>query len=94
MDNTNKFTLIGWVCLIYSFVTNFQLTLAIIFAIAIMLVTLSNVTDKYDTNDIEEVTRIMNTSLDELKEFGSILFMGVSSFIMWVVVFHRFLSII
>lgn len=94
MDNTNKFTLIGWVCLVYSFVTNFQLTLAIILAIAIMLVTLTNVTDKYDTNDIEEVTRIMNTSLDELKEFGSMLFMGVSSFIMWVVVFYRFLSII
>lgn len=81
----------GWVCLIYSFVANFQLTLAIILSILVILVTIAKLTDDGKKNEIEEVTQIMNTSLDELKEVGSMVFVGVSSFIMCVVVFYRFI---
>ena len=62
MNNIEKFTLLGWVCLIYSLIANFQLTLAIIFALIIMLITFSALTDK-NNDDIEDALETMNTSL-------------------------------
>ena len=85
--------LLGWVCLICSFVINFQLTLAIILAFVIMLITINGFTNK-DKDDIEDVLEVMNTSLDEIKDVAVLVFVGASLFIMWVVTFHRFLMAI
>lgn len=90
MNNIEKFTLLGWACLIYSLIANFQLTLAIIFALIIMLITFSALTDK-NNDDIEDALETMNTSLDEMEDVVSYIFVGVTGFIMCVVVFYNFL---
>lgn len=90
MNNIEKFTLLGWVCLIYSLIANFQLTLAIIFALIIMLITFSALTDK-NNDDIEDALETMNTSLDEMEDVLSYIFVGATGFIMCVVVFYNFL---
>lgn len=90
MNNIEKFTLLGWACLIYSLIANFQLTLAIIFALIIMLITFSALTDK-NNDDIEDALETMNTSLDEMEDVLSYIFVGATGFIMCVVVFYNFL---
>lgn len=90
MNNIEKFTLLGWACLIYSLIANFQLTLAIIFALIIMLITFSALTDK-NNDDIEDALETMNTSLDEMEDVVSYIFVGATGFIMCVVVFYNFL---
>lgn len=90
MNNIEKFTLLGWACLIYSLIANFQLTLAIIFALIIMLITFSALTDK-NNDDIEDALETMNTSLDEMEDVVSYIFVSVTGFIMCVVVFYNFL---
>lgn len=90
MNNIEKFTLLGWACLIYSLIANFQLTLAIIFALIIMLITFSVLTDK-NNDDIEDALETMNTSLDEMEDVVSYIFVGATGFIMCVVVFYNFL---
>ena len=90
MNNIEKFTLLGWACLIYSLIANFQLTLAIIFALIIMLITFSALTDK-NNDDIEDALETMNTSLDEMEDVFSYIFVGATGFIMCVVVFYNFL---
>lgn len=90
MNNIEKITLLGWVCLIYSLIANFQLTLAIIFALIIMLITFSALTDK-NNDDIEDALETMNTSLDEMEDVVSYIFVGATGFIMCVVVFYNFL---
>ena len=90
MNNIEKFTLLGWVCLIYSLIANFQLTLAIIFALIIMLITFSALTDK-NNDDIEDALETMNTYLDEMEDVLSYIFVGATGFIMCVVVFYNFL---
>lgn len=93
MNNIEKFTLLGWACLIYSLIANFQLTLAIIFALIIMLITFSALTDK-NNDDIEDALETMNTSLDEMEDVVSYIFVGATGFIMCVVVFYNFLMAI
>ena len=90
MNNIEKFTLLGWACLIYSLIANFQLTLAIIFALIIMLITFSVLTDN-NNDDIEDALETMNTSLDEMEDVLSYIFVGATGFIMCVVVFYNFL---
>lgn len=90
MNNIEKFTLLGWACIIYSLIANFQLTLAIIFALIIMLITFSALTDK-NNDDIEDALETMNTSLDEMEDVVSYIFVGATGFIMFVVVFYNFL---
>lgn len=90
MNKIEKFTLLGWACLIYSLIANFQLTLAIIFALIIMLITFSALTDK-NNDDIEDALETMNTSLDEMEDVVSYIFVGATGFIMCVVVFYNFL---
>lgn len=90
MNNIEKFTLLGWVCLIYSLIANFQLTLAIIFALIIMFITFSVLTDN-NNDDIEDALETMNTSLDEMEDVVSYIFVGATGFIMFVVVFYNFL---
>lgn len=90
MNNIEKFTLLGWACLIYSLIANFQLTLAIIFALIIMLITFSALTDK-NNDDIEDALETMNISLDEMEDVVSYIFVGATGFIMCVVVFYNFL---
>lgn len=93
MNNREKFTLLGWVCIIYSFIANFQLTLAIILALVIMVISFGNLTDK-DSDDIDGALEMMNTSFDELKDVAVGVFVCVAGFIMWVVVFHKILMVI
>lgn len=93
MNNIEKFTLLGWACLIYSLIANFQLTLAIIFALIIMLITFSALTDK-NNDDIEDALETMNTSLDEMEDVVSYIFVGATGFIMCVVAFYNFLMAI
>lgn len=90
MNNREKFTLLGWVCIIYSFIANFQLTLAIILALVIMVISFGKLTDK-NSDDIDDALEMMNTSFDELKDVAVGVFVWVSVFIMWVVVFHKIL---
>lgn len=90
MNNIEKITLLGWVCLIYSLIANFQLTLAIIFALIIMFITFSVLTDN-NNDDIEDALETMNTSLDEMEDVVSYIFVGATGFIMCVVVFYNFL---
>ena len=93
MNNIEKFTLLGWVCLIYSLIANFQLTLAIIFALIIMFITFSVLTDN-NNDDIEDALETMNTSLDEMEDVVSYIFVGATGFIICVVVFYNFLMAI
>lgn len=90
MNNIEKFTLLGWACLIYSLIANFQLTLAIIFALIIMFITFSVLTDN-NNDDIEDALETMNTSFDEMEDVVSYIFVGATGFIMCVVVFYNFL---
>lgn len=90
MNNREKFTLLGWVYIIYSFITNFQLTLAIILALVIMVILFGNLTDKH-SDDIDDALEMMNTSFDELKDVAVGVFVCVAVFIMWVVVFYEIL---
>ena len=90
MNNREKFTLLGWVCIIYSFIANFQLTLAIILALVITIMSFGNLTDK-NSDDIDDALEMLNTSFDELKDVAVGVFVWVSVFIMWVVVFHKIL---
>lgn len=99
MNNREKFTLLGWVCIIYSFIANFQLTLAIILALVIMVISFGNLTDKHiddidDIDDIDGALEMMNTSFDELKDVAVGVFVCVAGFIMLVVAFHKILMVI
>lgn len=93
MNNREKFTLLGWVCIIYSFIANFQLTLAIILALVIMVISFGNLTDKH-IDDIDGALEMMNTSFDELKDVAVGVFVCVAGFIMLVVAFHKILMVI
>ena len=83
MNNREKFTLLGWVCIIYSFIANFQLTLAIILALVITIMSFGNLTDK-NSDDIDDALEMLNTSFDELKDVAVGVFVWVSVFIMWM----------
>lgn len=94
MEKKNDFGIIGWLCLVFALWIDFKVSISVILAILIMFVTISSFTDKIKDDEIEEVMETMNTSLEEIKNFASILFAVFSAFLMWVAVFHKYIALI
>ena len=82
MEEKKGYILMGFIALIVSLIVNAQMTIAILLALILIIVVFASMGDKNDV-DTDELMEMMNTKIDEIKEFCALLFCGVMSFIMF-----------